>query len=84
MNVSEIAERAREELVKMTKLPLSGVIGTAREDNGWMVTIEMVEKKSIPDSMDILGTYEVKVNDQGQIADFQRVKLRKRSQTTEE
>jgi hypothetical protein len=83
MNVSEIAERAREELVKMTKLTPSGVIGTAREDNGWMVTIEMVEKKSIPDSMDILGTYEVKVNDQGQIADFQRVKLRKRCETVE-
>ena len=84
MDVSEIAERAREELVKMTKLQLSGVIGTAREDKGWVVTIEMVEKKSIPDSMDVLGTYEVKLNDQGQIADFQRIKLRKRGETTEE
>jgi hypothetical protein len=83
MNVSEIAERAREELVKMTKLTLSGVIGTAREDNGWMVTIEMVEKKSIPDSMDILGTYEVKLTEQGQVADFQRIKLRKRCETVE-
>jgi hypothetical protein len=68
----------------MTGLQPSGVIGAAREDKGWVVTIEMVEKKSIPDSMDVLGTYEVKVNDQGQIADFQRVKLRKRSETVEE
>ncbi len=83
MDVSEIAERAREELVKVTKLPLSGVIGTARDDQGWVVTIEMVEKKSIPDGMDVLGIYEVKLNDQGHIADFQRIKLRKRCEPVE-
>lgn len=83
MDVSEITERAREQLASMTKLQLSGVIGAAREDKGWVVTVEMIEKKSIPDGMDVLGIYEVKLNDEGHIADFQRIKLRKRCETVE-
>jgi hypothetical protein len=84
MDMAEVAERAREQLARMTKLQPAGVIGTARDDQGWVVTVEMLEKKSIPDGADILGIYEVKLNDQGQVADFQRVRLRRRSDTAEE
>jgi hypothetical protein len=84
MEMSEVAERAREQLAKMTKLPPSGVTAVTKADRGWVVTIEMLEKKSIPDGADVLGIYEVKLSEQGQVDDFQRVRLRRRSDTAEE
>jgi len=45
----------------------------------------MIEKESIPDGMDILGTYEARLNGRGELVEFGRKKLRKRIDThTEE
>ena len=68
----------------MIHLQSSGVVGVSRSEDGWVVTIEMLEKKSIPDSMDVLGCYEVKLNNDGNIQDFTRVRLRKRGDTAAE
>ena len=83
MEVSEAVKTVLGEFPKLTNLNSSGVVGVSHGDDGWVVSIEMVEKKSIPDSMDILGLYEVKVDDRGKIVDFSRVKLRKRCDTVE-
>lgn len=80
----ELAEKAKARLERVTGLKASSVIGVAQEEGGhWMVTLELVEKKSIPDSMDILGTYEVKVDEAGDVLDFARTRLRKRGDTVE-
>ena len=41
----------------------------------------MLEKVSIPEGMDILGTYEVRIDDDGKIISYKRTDLRKRSDT---
>lgn len=80
----ELAEKAKARLERVTGLKASSVIWVAQEEGGhWMVTLELLEKKSIPDSMDILGTYEVKMNEAGDVLDFARTRLRKRGDTVE-
>jgi hypothetical protein len=44
----------------------------------------MIEKKSIPDSMDVLACYEVSLDGSGNIRDFSRVRLRRRGDTAGE
>ena len=83
MEVSEAVKTVLAEFPTLTNLKASGVIGISHGEEGWVVSIEMLEKKSIPDSMDVLGLYEVKVDDRGKIVDFSRVKLRKRGDTVE-
>lgn len=83
MNAVAIATMASNKMAELTKLEPIGVKGMAKEKEGWKVTIEMVEKKSIPDGMDILGLYEVWVDDKGEIFGFERKKLRKRTDTGE-
>lgn len=80
--VSFIAKQAREELSALTNLAPSTVLGIVKEGEEWIVTMEMVEKKSIPDSMDVLGTYEVRLNSDGELLNFNRISLRKRGDTT--
>jgi len=80
-SIKELIEKAREELGKITGLELSTTLGAIKEERGWKVSLEMVEKHSLPDQMDILATYEVILDDDGNVIEFNRVKLRKRIDT---
>ena len=84
MKADEVIKRAEEELTKLTKLKTSGVTGVFKDEKGWHVTLEMVEKKSIPESMDLLGSYEAILNEEGELLSYERKKLRKRGDTGEE
>ena len=49
-----------------------------------LVSLEAVEREAIPDSMDVLGVYEIRMDGDGILFGFERVKLRKRGETKEE
>jgi len=80
-SAAEIIEKVRLESQKLIGLKLNSVVGVAKKDDGWKVTVEMVEKESIPNSMDILGLYEISLNKDGEIEGFERKALRKRIDT---
>ena len=42
-----------------------------------------LERKAIPDTMDVLGLYEVRLDSEGTLLGFERKKLRKRGETQE-
>jgi len=77
-DVGELIEKARKELSKLTGLKASTTIGIVNGDNGWRISVEMVEKESIPDQMDILATYEVSIDEGGNLLGFERKSMRKR------
>lgn len=83
MSIPELVEKAREELVKVTGLELSTTLGAVKGENGWKISVEMVEKHSVPDQMDILATYDAIVDDDGNLVNFNRKGLRKRIDTQE-
>ncbi len=78
---STITRRGAEQLSAITGLALSTVTGVAAAEAGWRVEVEMVEKQSIPSSMDILGRYEIYLDDAGNLVGFERKGLRKRGDT---
>lgn len=80
-SIKDIIEKAREELSKITGLELSSTLGTVKEEKGWKVTLEMVEKHSLPDQMDILAVYVVILDNDGNVIQFNRTRLRKRVDT---
>lgn len=82
MEIPKLVLQTREQLRTLTGLPLESTVDVHRESGGgWSVSVEMLEKKSIPDGMDILATYEVSLDDQGGLIGFQRTGLRKRMET---
>ena len=81
--IPQLIERAREELSKVTGLELGSTLGAAKEEEGWRVSVEMVEKHSLPDQMDILANYEAILDDDGNLISFNRKALRKRIETEE-
>ena len=47
------------------------------------ISLEALERKAIPDTMDILGIYEVSVDSECNLLCFERKRLRKRGETEE-
>lgn len=84
LSLGELVNQAREELVKLTGLELSSTVRTVKQDGNWKVSVELVEKRSLPDGMDILATYDVLMDEDGNILEFGRRRLRKRIDTDQE
>lgn len=78
LTLQEINEKAREELSSVSGLELGTTLSTEKVEQGWRVWVELVEKHSIPDGMDLLATYEAVMDDFGSLLSFKRVRMRKR------
>ena len=81
MATKDILEKAKKELADLTGFKSPSAIGFKKEGNELIATIEVIEKASIPDGMDVLGTYEVRVDEGGKIISYERTDLRKRVDT---
>jgi len=83
LSMGKLIQKARSELNTLTGLEISSTVGAEKEGEGWLVTMEVVEKHSIPDGMDILAVYETRLDLDGNMLEFKRVRMRKRIDTEE-
>ena len=79
MKPSEVALKAKEHLASLTGLDAVTVSGLDKVEAGWSVTVEMVELRKIPDSSDVLGSYETVVDDAGNLLSYRRTLRYRRS-----
>ena len=79
--MAKIVKNARSELNSLTGLEVSSTIEVVKEDNEWRVVLEVVEKHSIPESMDILASYETRLDEDGGMLEFRRTGMRRRIDT---
>ncbi len=77
-SIHQLIESAREEISRITGLELGSTLSTAQDERGWLVSLEVVEKHSIPDQMDILAVYDVILDADAKLLEFNRRSLRKR------
>ena len=78
VSMPELIKKARSELAGMTGLEPSSTLGVVKKGDGWVVSVEMVEKRSLPDQLDILATYEVSLDTGGNVVGFTRKGMRRR------
>jgi hypothetical protein len=80
MNIKQAVEIVRTEIKNLTPLPLNSVIAGGQDDESqnFKITIELIEKRSIPDGMDLLGLYDVVLDSYGDFIYFERKGVRRR------
>ena len=83
-NTEAVVSTARRRLEALLGTDVERVSGLERADGRWSVQLEVVEVARIPDSTDILATYEVLVDDDGDLVGVSRVRRYRRSQVEEE
>lgn len=65
-------ERAKAHLVELTGQEPEAVSSLNRSQEGWRITLEVVELERIPRTTDILGTYVVELDDDGELMSYVR------------
>jgi hypothetical protein len=81
---TDIVRKALEQVAVLTGRTVEGVNGLQRSDDGWLVTVEVVELRRVPDSTDVLGSYEVAVDERGELQEYRRTRRYYRSQVEED
>jgi hypothetical protein len=69
-----IAAEAAQQLVELTGRDVEGVTAMERTDDGWLVEVEVLEVRRIPDTTDVLGTYELTLDEDGEIDGYRRLR----------
>ena len=83
MNVKELTERAKSQLAEVTGLKPVTVTGTFSDEQGWHITLDMLEMVRIPPATDVLGDYDVLMDEDGNMLKFERKRIRLRGEPLE-
>ena len=74
LSCAQVARRARHELAEITGLRPEKVTGLERRDDGnWGVTVEVLELRRVPETDDLMGSYEAELDELGDLLTYQRV-----------
>ena len=77
--IQEILGRANQAAEAMLNKRLDSIISLNKDPEGWMAEVEVLERKSVPDTQDILGRYEMKFDPDGELLGYKRIMLRRRA-----
>ena len=77
LTMPQVIESATNGLSAL-KMRISAITSVARSEDGWRVTAELVERRGVPDSSDLLGIYELQLDRAGNILQYERTRMRRR------
>ena len=75
-----VARRAASLVATLTGRRPESVISIERKDEEWHVGVEVVEVSRIPDSADILAVYDVRLDSNGDLLSYRRIRRYARGQ----
>ena len=77
--IQEIYENACWMAESLLRKKLDSIISMAKEGEEWRVEAEVLERKSIPDTQDILAKFEMRFDSSGELLGYRRLEIRHRS-----
>ena len=83
MKAGEVARAAADELAELAGGEAERIVALEPVDDGWRVTLEVVEIRRIPDTMDVLGVYEVTMSEAGDFRGYRRVARHERGRVAD-
>ena len=65
---------ALKQMAELTGKEPEGVSGVEPSDEGWLVTVDVVEDRRIPSASDVLATYQAELDEEGELISYRRVR----------
>ncbi|SNR69901.1 gas vesicle protein GvpO [Halorubrum vacuolatum] len=85
IGLSEAQDRAREAANDFLQHELEGVIKAERKnDDTWRAVVEVVERSAVPNTQDIIGRYEITLDQSGEATGYELVERYRRGEMKEE
>lgn len=84
IGITSLAERAKRQLAEVTGFSPVAAVGGFKDEEGWHITVDAVEMVRIPNSTDIIGTYVILLDQEGNMVKFEKKRARLRGEPYEE
>ena len=75
---------ARDTLTELLGKTPESVSGVNKSEEGWSISLDVVELSRIPPSTDLLATYDVTLDNSGELVDLARTRRYMRNQASED
>jgi len=82
--ITNLAERAKRQLAEVTGFSPVAAVGGFKDEEGWHISVDMLEMARLPEATDIIGTYEVLLDQGGNMVKFEKKRARLRGEPYEE
>jgi hypothetical protein len=71
-SLAKLGQRALDELEALVGCPAEGVTAISRVDGGWKAMVDVLEVARVPETTDVLASYEVTFDGDGQVSGYRR------------
>jgi Gas vesicle synthesis protein GvpO len=72
MSARDLTVAARQTIEELTGYESEAVSGFQWDGESWLVSVEVCELERVPNTMDLMATYVVQLDDQGGLLGFKR------------
>ncbi|USZ77675.1 gas vesicle protein [Halorussus vallis] len=73
LDILSARETAEEVAQTLIDEPFDGIIEVEQGSDGWFAVVEVVERSAVPDTQDILGRYEIDLDESGSVTAYRLV-----------
>ena len=74
LTAAEAGRQGLRQIAELTGKETEGVTGVEPAQDGWLVTVEVLEDRRIPSSTDVLSTYQAELGLDGELLSYRRVR----------
>ena len=80
-NPMEVLRNARTQLAELTGMDAENVSSFEQTEDGWSLEIEVLELSRVPDTMSLMASYQVELDQEGQLTGYRRVRRYERGRS---
>jgi Gas vesicle synthesis protein GvpO len=74
LTAAEAGQYGLRQVAELTGKDPEGVIGVEPAEDGWLVTVEVIEDRRIPSATDVLAAYEIEISPDGELVSYRRLR----------
>ena len=74
MNIIEIQKKVLPEIKELLKKEPESISSVEKSEDGWVLNCEVLEKKAVPETYDLLKVFEFKLDKDGKIQGFKQLR----------
>lgn len=74
LTAAEVGRYGLQQIAELTGKDPEGVSGVEPAEDGWVVTVDVIEDRRIPSATDVLATYETEIGLDGELISYRRVR----------
>jgi hypothetical protein len=84
LSANELSQAAMTTVEELTGYQPEAVTGLEWDGELWQVTVDVLELERIPNTMDLLASYVVQLDEEGNLRGYKRTSRFQRSKVTQE